>query len=313
VADKKPLLVLCGPTAVGKSALAMDISQETNAEIVSADAYHVYRGMDIGTAKPSVADRARVAHHMIDVCDPQQPMNVAAYKEHAVRAIADVHARGKLPVLVGGSGLFFSAVIYDYAFANEPGSCVRRAHWVAQAAAIGSAALHAQLVVRDPIAAERIHPNDTVRIVRAHERCDLFGSAAHGDEKMMRQSPYTVCMIALTMERAQLYSRINARVDNFVRQGLKDEALSLMERYRDAMSPVRSAIGYKEWAAFASKRWTLEQTAAAIAQHTRQFSKRQLSWLRAMPDVQWIDATSCDPICQRHQAYVMMQQVFGNS
>jgi tRNA dimethylallyltransferase len=312
VTNKKPLLVLCGPTAVGKSALAMDIAQATDAEIVSADAYQMYRGMDIGTAKPSVFDRARVPHHMIDVCDPHRPMSVAAYKERAQQAIADIHARGVLPVLVGGSGLYFSAVVYNYAFENEPDAQARRAYWAAQAAAIGSAALHAQLKLRDRSAAQRIHPHDTVRIVRAHERCDVFGSAAHGNEKNVRQSPYTLCMIALTMERAQLYSRIDARVENFVRHGLKDEALALMERFVDAQSPVRSAIGYKEWAAYASNEWTLEQTAGAIAQHTRQFAKRQLSWLRTMPEVQWIDATSCDPICQRRQAYAMMQQVLGS-
>jgi len=290
--EKPRLLVLVGPTAVGKTAFSLDIAETFGCEIVSGDSMQVYRGMDIGTAKASPEERRRVPHHLIDIRDPDEPFSVSDYQREAARAIRDITARGRLPFLVGGTGLYIQAVCYNYAFHEGGPDEAFRERMRAYAREHGNEALHRRLAAVDPQTAARLHPNDVRRVIRALEVYRQTGvTLTEQLAAQTRESPYRLCMIGLTMERKKLYERIEERVDDMIRRGLVDEVAGLLARGFDDSMTAMQGLGYKEIAAHLRGETTLEEATAILKRNTRRFAKRQLSWFRRMKDVVWVDVT----------------------
>lgn len=286
------LLAVCGPTASGKTKLAVRLAQRYGGEVVSCDSMQVYRGMDIGTAKPDGTERGGVPHHLIDVADPNESFSVADYVRLARAAIEEIDARGKLPVLAGGTGLYMNAVIDHVDFAGEKSDLRLREELRALAGEKGGEALLALLRPLDPETAARLHPNDRNRIVRAIELCRATGKtmAELNAASRAAPSPYRLCMIGLCCQnRALLYDRINKRVDRMLGQGLADEVRRLLASGADAGSTAMQAIGYKELAAYLRGEESLAEAAETIKRETRRYAKRQLTWFRREPRVRWLD------------------------
>jgi len=291
-AKKTPLLVLVGPTAVGKTAFSLDIAKRRNIDIISGDSVQVYRGMDVGSAKATPAERAQAPHYMIDLLDPDEPFTVADFQERATRLIAESAARGRLPTIVGGTGLYIESVVYGYQFSDAVADEAARERWNAVADAEGTESLHATLQARDPVSAARIHPNDRKRLIRALEIFDATGRPmSEQAQKREKSSPYELCMIGLTMERDKLYARIEARVDAMLEEGLVEEVRTLLARGYDRSLPSMQAIGYKEIAAYVAGEISYDEAVYTLKRNTRRFAKRQLSWFRAMPQIHWVDVT----------------------
>ncbi|UJF36020.1 tRNA (adenosine(37)-N6)-dimethylallyltransferase MiaA [Paenibacillus hexagrammi] len=289
---KPKLLVLIGPTAVGKTKLSLDLAQQFGCEIISGDSMQVYRGMDIGTAKATEAERAVVPHHLIDIHDPSYPFSAAEFQERVKQLIPDIHARGKLPFIVGGTGLYIESVCYNYQFTEVAMDEAFRQEQELYAVRNGDEALHRRLQEVDPVTAERLHANDRRRIIRALEIAHVSGKpmSEHlaGQKK---ESPYELCIIGLTMDRAKLYARIEERIDLMMQEGLVDEVRSLLEAGcpRDAIS--LQGLGYKEMVTYLDGFRTLDEAAILLKRDTRRFAKRQLSWFRHMKDIHWVDVT----------------------
>jgi tRNA dimethylallyltransferase len=291
--ERPPLLVLVGPTAVGKTALSLRIAQAFQAEIISGDSMQVYRRMDIGTAKLMPDDREGVPHHLIDICEPEHPFSVSEFQTLCHERIQDIHGRGKMPFIVGGTGLYVESVCYDFKFQNIGASETFRSEMQAYAKDHGSEALHERLAQVDPATALKLHCNDEGRVIRALEVHHLTGkplselqSQSRGDDK---QSPYRLCIIGLTMERARLYERIEQRIDEMLETGLVDEVSRLLEEGvpRDAIS--MRGLGYKEIVAYLAGEYDYASAVDILKRDTRHFAKRQLSWFRHMKALEWVD------------------------
>lgn len=286
------VVVVTGPTAAGKSEAALILAERLGAEIVSADSMQVYRGLDIGTAKPTPEDQARVPHHLIDLVDPAESYDVKTYQDQARSAILDIHGRGRLPLIVGGTGLYVRAAVDELDFPPR-GEPELRKMLARRADVEGPEALHAELATRDPAAAERIDPHNIRRVIRALEVVQLTGEpfseqTAHWEE---HRSLYDLRLFAITMERRKLYARIDARVDRQIKAGLIDEVKGLLDRgYADYLTS-RQAICYKELVAYFQGTTTLEAAVDLIKQRNRNYAKRQLTWLRRDPRVEWVEAT----------------------
>jgi len=288
----RDVAAVVGPTAVGKSAVAEGLALARGGEIVSADSMQVYRGMDIGTAKMP-PDARLVPYHCIDLVDPGSPYSAALYQRDARAALADIDARGRSAVLVGGTGLYVRAALDAMEFPmGEYVSPVREAI-ERRAEALGREGLHRLLEQRDPESAALIHPNNVRRVVRALELLETGGptyaeQATHFSE---RRTEVPAKLIGLTMQRSALYARIDTRVDAMVADGLLDEVRTLLASgYRQALTAAQ-AIGYKELVPVVEAGAELEEAVAAIKQATRRYAKRQLTWFRADPRIEWIDVT----------------------
>jgi len=291
-ASSTRVLVVVGPTAVGKSALAEELCVRRGGEVVSADSMQVYRGMDIGTAKTPREVR-RVPYHCIDVVDPGEPFSAAVFQELARTAIADVSARGSLPVVCGGTGLYVRAAVdpFDFAPGGQADSAAR-VTYETFAAEHGAEEIFALLEERDPDSAALIHRNNTRRIVRALEMLDE--GISYADQRAgfsERESVYDTRLIGLRMDREQLYARIDERVHAMVDSGLLGEVERLLEEgFRDALT-ASQAIGYKELVPVVEGESELDRAIAEIAQASRRYAKRQLTWFNADPRITWIDVT----------------------
>lgn len=283
------VLAIAGPTAVGKSALAVALAQRLDGEIVSADSVQVYRGLDIGSAKPTLAERGGIPHHLIDICDPDERYSVARFQADCDAAVAAIAGRGRLPILVGGTGLYMRAALRAYVFTAAEHDPDLRAALQAEAAARGSAVLHARLAAADPAAAAKLHPNDARRIIRALEVLAQTGRPI-SESQVQREAPprYNYCLIALTRERAALYQAIEARVDAMLAAGWLEEVRALRQRYPEG-APALGALGYAELGQYLAGELPWEEAVALIKRNTRRFAKRQLTWLRAEPRIRWID------------------------
>lgn len=285
------LLAIVGPTATGKSEVSILLAESLGGEIVSADSMQVYRGMDIGTAKPTAEQRERTRHHLIDIIAPDQPFSVADYRARADAALADIWARDRQPILVGGSGLYVRAVVEEMDFAQIPPDPELRRRLVEEARSRGTRALHEWLAEIDPEAAARIHPNDQKRIIRALEVAEGSGLADAGREKVDRQGAarYNSKQFGLTLDREELYQRIEARVDRMLADGLVDEVRGLVERgYAESLVAMKG-LGYAQIAAHVRGATTLEEAVRRLKRDTRRFAKRQLTWFRADPGIEWIE------------------------
>ena len=289
---KIPVIAIAGPTASGKSSLALQLCKNLGGELISCDSMQVYRGMDIGTAKPTKQEMAEVVHHMIDICDPDTDYSAAAFAEDAKKAIEDVYTRGKMPILCGGTGLYLDSVLKGVDFGDMEPDLQYRAELLDFAEKQGVQALHDRLAAIDPEAAAAIHPNNVKRVARALEICHLSGmTKTQWDKQAIRtESPYNACIIALDYKnRDELYARIHMRVDEMFRMGLEDEARALFEKgYLAPETTAGGAIGYKELLGYLNGEMTKAEAADAIKIATRHYAKRQLTWLRRNPDVHWL-------------------------
>ncbi|WP_374711864.1 tRNA (adenosine(37)-N6)-dimethylallyltransferase MiaA [Symbiobacterium terraclitae] len=289
---KLPLLVLVGPTAVGKTALSVAVAQEVGAEIISGDSMQVYRGMDVGTAKITQEEMGGVPHHLIDIKDPDEEFSVAEFQARVDRLVRAIHARGRLPMLVGGTGLYVRAVVEDYTFTELEPDPELRQRLREEEARNGPGYLHARLAEVDPVSASRLHPNDIFRIVRALEVYRLTGVPISATQTAAASEPrYDDLMIGLTMDRQQLYARIDERVDAMLAAGWLDEVKRLLHRYPPHLRPME-ALGYRELVLYLRGMLTWAEAVALIKRNTRRFAKRQFTWFRRERRLIWLDVTT---------------------
>lgn len=283
------VIAITGPTASGKSALADEVALRIGTDVISADAMQVYRGMDIGTAKTPMAQRA-VPLQLVDIVDPDQAYSAALYQRDA-RDLIDNHIeKGKLAILCGGTGLYIQAALEDMRFPQGEVDDARRTRYNDMAESLGAAGIYQLLVERDPLSAEQIHPNNVRRVIRALEMADEGVSYAQQRSGFAQPTPvYSSLTFALTMDRGALYERIDRRVDAMMNQGLVDEVSALIEHGMSDALTSRQAIGYKEIIDALSGLTSMEEAVALIKQRSRRYAKRQLSWCRRNPRTIWID------------------------
>lgn len=297
--EKIPLLVICGPTASGKTDIGARLAEIYGGEVVSADSMQIYKGLAICTAKPSPDEMRGIPHHMMDFLETDMDFSVADYVRRAGECIRDIRGRGKLPVLVGGTGLYINSLIDNVSFDHIPSDDSLRKGLEKEAAEMGREHMHEKLRRLDPGAAERIHPNNLIRVIRAIEMKELSGRTAAENriESRRNDPPYKLCMIGLTcFDRQLLYERINKRVDKMLENGLVEEVRRVYEN--DQPKTAFNAIGYKEVIPYLKGERTLEQTADIIKQETRRYAKRQLTWFRRDVRINWIDTAECEHIDQ---------------
>ncbi len=285
------LLVIIGPTAVGKTKLSIEMAKQFNGEIISGDSMQVYRGMDIGTAKIRNDEKEGIPHHLIDIKEPYDNFSVAEFQLLVRSKIKEIAERGKLPIIVGGTGLYIQSVIYDYQFSDVPGDEKIRTRLEERAKKIGKEALYRELLEVDPESGSDIHPNNVRRVIRALEVFHLTGKTM--SEFQSKQVPdllYNTALVGLTMDREKLYDRINLRVDMMVKEGLLKEVKGLYQQgLRDCQSI--QAIGYKEIYEYLDGKISLEEAIENLKQNSRRYAKKQFTWFRNKMDVQWFDMT----------------------
>jgi tRNA dimethylallyltransferase len=284
-----PLVAIVGPTASGKSDLAMALARTLPLEIIVADSRQVYRGMDIGTAKPDPAARASVPHHLLDVVDPDEPFTVAQWVDAARRLIPEVAARGRLPAVVGGTGLYVTSLLDGHDYAAQPWSPELRAHLAAELETEGLAPLAARLAERDPLAAARTDLRNPRRVLRALERAELSGADGAAAPRA-DPWPGRVAMLGISRPRKILYRRIDERASALFATGLLDEVRALLAAGFGPELPPMTGHGYREAARVLAGEWTMDEAIAVTARRTRQYAKRQLSWFRRDPRIVWLAA-----------------------
>ncbi|HEX4841337.1 MAG TPA: tRNA (adenosine(37)-N6)-dimethylallyltransferase MiaA [bacterium] len=283
------LVVVCGPTAIGKTAAAITLAPRLNAEIVCADSRTVYRGMDIGTAKPTLAQRARVPHHLLDIAEPNEVVTLATYRDKAVQVITDLRSRRRVPLLTGGSGLYIRAVVDGFTIPKVPPDAAMRAQMESDEAA-QPGRLHAKLQRVDPGAAARIHPRNIRRLVRALEVYEQTGQPI---SSLQRRDPIGAAVqVGLTMDREALYSRIDARVDEQLAAGLVAEVEQLLAQGYPATLSAMRGLGYKEIVEYLQGRVGLLEVVHRLKLNTRHFAKRQFTWFRRDSRIRWLDVTT---------------------
>ncbi|HHW14968.1 MAG TPA: tRNA (adenosine(37)-N6)-dimethylallyltransferase MiaA [Firmicutes bacterium] len=283
------LLAIVGPTAVGKSEVAVEVARIIDGEIVSADSMQVYRGLDIGTGKLSPAERGGVPHHLLDVVEPEETYSVARYEREALAAIAAIHRRGRVPLLVGGTGLYYRAVVRDYLFEGPGADPELRARLADEAQREGAPALHRRLAEIDPVAAGRIHPNDLRRIIRALEVYILSGVPLSQQQQGSEEPRFDLVAVGLTAPRGVLYARIERRVDAMLAKGLLAEVRTLVDRGLESWLTSIQALGYKEFLPYLRGEEDLATAVVRLKRETRRYAKRQLTWFRREPHVHWLD------------------------
>ena len=288
---EKRVLVVTGPTATGKSALSVALAQRLGGEVISADSMQIYRGMDIGTAKVTPAEMCGVPHHLLDVAEASEDWSVARWVAAAASAAEDIFSRGRVPILVGGTGLYIDSLLSGRDFADNAGDGALRAALGAEYDRIGGAAFRERLRAVDPARAEKLHPSDKKRLVRAMEVWRLTGEtiSAHDARTQALPPRYDSLRVALTFaDRTALYARIDARVDDMVAAGLFDETARLLAAGLSPESTAMQAIGYKETAAYLLGRCDKAEAVEAIKRASRRYAKRQLTWLRRDAGLHWI-------------------------
>lgn len=289
--NKLPLIILTGPTAVGKTALSIALAKAVDGELVSADSMQVYRGMDIGTAKVTKAEMAGIPHHLIDILEPDEEFHVVAFQRLAKEAVRDIHARGKLPILVGGTGFYIQALLYDIDFSENDADTGYREHLEALAKAQGAQVLHEMLRRVDPVAAEQIHANNKKRVIRALEYYEKTGEqiSRHNAEQHAKESPYYYAYFVLNDDRQRLYKRIEQRIDDMMAAGLVDEVKRLRALGCRRGMVSMEGLGYKEILSYLEGECTLEEAVYVLKRDTRHFAKRQLTWFKRERDVIWLN------------------------
>ncbi len=289
---KNKLIVIGGPTAVGKTSISVKLAKELNAEIISADSMQIYKFMDIGSAKVTREEMHGIEHHMIDIVDPWENFSVAEYKENTERIIKDIISRGKTPIIVGGTGLYIDSIICNYTFTEVEKDEEYRTYLEALAKEKGNEYIFNKLVEVDAEAASKLHANNLKRVIRALEVYKLTGkpfSQYQIDDKDKYQIPYHLDYYVLTMDRQFLYDRINKRVDIMLENGLLDEVRELMNMGCTSHMQSMKGIGYKELLYYLEGQSTFDEAIDMIKQGSRNYAKRQLTWFRKDPRINWID------------------------
>lgn len=284
------ILVVAGPTAVGKTEYAISLAQYFGGEIVSCDSMQLYRFMDIGSAKPTEEERRTVRHYLVDEVDPREPFSAAEYQKRAQTAICEILEKGKLPVISGGTGLYLNSLLYEMDFSTPPREDGYRQRLEELSKSQGKEAVHRLLQEKDPAAAERIHPNNTKKIIRALETIEMSGQAVRPFSNVKQPSKeYRPLLIGLTRNREELYARINERVDLLMERGLLSEVQSLLEMGLTEAHISMKGIGYKELIRYLEGNWELSEAVSKIKQNTRHYAKRQLTWFRRYDTMKWFN------------------------
>lgn len=291
ITQGNPLIVLTGPTAVGKTKLSIALAKAVNGEILSADSMQVYRHMDIGSAKITEEEMQGVPHHLIDILDPREDFNVVVFQQKCEECMTGIYERGHIPILTGGTGFYIQAVLRKIDFTDNEENTPYREHLEKLAAEKGSHVLHEMLMQVDPASAQAIHENNIKRTIRALEYYELTGEriSDHNEQERRKESPYNFCYFVLNDDRERLYARIEERVDQMMQKGLLNEVKRLkdMDLKRGMVS--MQGLGYKELLDYLDGACTLEDAVARIKLDTRHFAKRQLTWFRREQDVIWLD------------------------
>ena len=293
---KQPILVLTGPTAVGKTETSVQLAKAVNGEIISADSMQVYRHMDIGTAKIRQEEMRGIPHYLVDEFEPNEEFNVMIFQKRVKEYLKDIYARHKIPILVGGTGFYIQAVLYDIAFTENQGDDHFRREMQQLKKTEGEKVLHDKLRQVDPESAESIHPNNVKRVIRALEYYHFTGEkfSVHNEVERQRQSPYQFLYVVLNMDREKLYRRIDQRVDQMLEEGLVKEVESLLAHGYGRNLVSMQGLGYKEIAAALSGECSLSDAVYQIKRDTRHFAKRQLTWFRREREVTMIDKEQFD-------------------
>lgn len=289
--QKKPMIVLTGPTAVGKTALSIQLAKAVGGEIISADSMQVYRRMDIGSAKVTAEEMDGVVHHLIDVLEPEEEFNVAVFQKLAKEALGGIYERGHIPVIVGGTGFYIQALLYDIDFAEHDGENEIRAELEELARAKGAEYLHHRLREIDPESAEAIHQNNVKRVIRAIEFYRQTGTkiSVHNEQEREKQSPYHFLYYVLNTDRKVLYERIDQRVDQMIERGLVDEVKRLKAEGCTREMVSMQGLGYKEILDYLTGTCTLEEAIYVLKRDTRHFAKRQITWFKREREVRWLE------------------------
>ncbi len=288
---KENLCIITGPTGIGKTSLSLELAKDLNGEIISSDSMQIYKYMDIGTAKISPSEMGDIPHHLIDVVYPDEDFSVADYKIKAKKSIGEINERGKLPIVVGGTGLYINSLVYNLDFTKVVYDEEIRNKYELLAEDKGLEYIHNLLEVVDPISAKKINVNDKKRVIRALEIYDVTKTPMSEYNKDFRKEniDYNLVMICLNMDRTKLYDRINNRVDVMMEEGLLEEVKSLINMGYKADSVALQGIGYKELILYLNKSLTLEESINLIKQKSRNYAKRQLTWFRRDPRIKWIN------------------------
>ena len=287
---KKPLIVLTGPTAVGKTKLSITLAKAVGGEIISADSMQVYKYMDIGSAKIRKEEMEGVPHYLVDVLDPAEEFHIVKFQQMAKEAMEQIYAKGHIPILVGGTGFYIQAMVRDIDFTENEENTEVRAKWEQYAARYGAQALHEELAKIDPKSAESIPAGNVKRVVRALEFYELSGKriSEHNEEQKAKGSPYSFAYFVLNDHRERLYDRIEKRIDEMLKEGLVEEVQGLKDRGFNKQMVSMQGFGYKEILDYLDGNLTLEEAVYILKRDTRHFAKRQLTWFRREPEVSWI-------------------------
>ncbi len=299
------VVLIAGPTASGKTSLAVELALALDGEIVNADSLQVYRGMNVGTAKPTLRERRGIPHHMLDVVNPDEPFNAALYREGALKCARDISARGKLCFVVGGTGLYFKALLGGL-LRCPPADRSLRDRLAREWQSHGAAVLHGRLARADAESAARIHPNDRVRVLRALEVMELTSRRPSelAREHGFGESSLRPLKLGLDLERGELYRRIEARTERMVSGGLLAETRSLLERgYGPDLKPMK-AIGYRHAIRHLAGEWSLEELTRNLQQDTRRYAKRQLTWFRSDPEMTWVSPGALGPLRRMVEGFI---------
>ena len=287
------MIIITGPTACGKTPTAVALAKKINGEIISADSMQIYRGMDIGTAKPDIVERGGIAHHLIDIVDPTEDFSVAMYQKMAREVISDIQSRGKTPIMAGGTGFYINSVIFEKALAPEKDDNVIRQGLEEESPEV----LHNRLKAADPVSAERIHPNNVKRIIRALAYYESNGKpiSSHLTTHNKGEMLFDPIIVVLHRDRAQLYEAINRRVEDMISKGLEDEVKKLLATVKNEKTTAMQAIGYKEMIPYIRGQCTIEDAICAIKQGSRRYAKRQLTYFRHQMNGRWLSMDGKEP------------------
>lgn len=293
IIEKKPLIILTGPTAVGKTALSIKLAKAINGEMISADSMQVYKYMDIGTAKITASEMEGITHHLIDVLEPTEDFNVFTFQTMAKKALNEIYAKGKIPIIVGGTGFYIQSLLYDIAFEETEVSAYRE-ELMADYEKYGAHVLHERLKDIDPISYEEIHENNVKRVIRALEFFHDTGYpiSQHNKEQREKESPYNFEYFVLNDDREVLYERINQRIDVMLKDGLVSEVQKLLDYGCTPDMVSMQGLGYKEIVPYLAGECNLEDAIYILKRDTRHFAKRQLTWFRREKVVTWVDRTT---------------------
>ncbi len=304
-ANKPKVIVICGPTGVGKTAVGIQLAEKLDGEIISADSMQIYRYMDIGTAKPTADEQSRIPHHMIDIVDPDENFDAVRFAEMARDKVMQLHQRGVMPLVVGGTGLYIKALLQGL-FQSNPVDPKIRERLMKEAAENGSGILYDRLKRVDPDTADRLHPNDSYRIIRALETIESTGRSIseHQQEHGFADEPFNALKICLQIDRQKLYERIDKRVDMMIEEGLVDEVKKLLAMSYSADLKSMQSIGYRHMVEFLAEQLPWDECVRTLKRDTRRFAKRQFTWFGADQQIQWYEPDQLNEIVRLVEGFL---------